>query len=141
MARSTNDFAGRAERGFGAAALPWRGLRLMAAALFGGLPLMAHPSKIVACCGPDDPLAFHGIPARPRWGDLDVVCPTCQGRGQWNRELDLASQRSKRTFCDTCDGRGWLETGHDMLTSPDIEMTPEGYPRWVTRLDPPDTMG
>jgi DnaJ-class molecular chaperone len=84
---------------------------------------------------------LHGISVQPRHGDLDALCPACAGHGQWNREIDLVSQRSKREACDMCDGRGWIETGDDMVGSHDIEMSAEGYPIWVTRLDPPDRMG
>lgn len=99
---------------------------------------MSHPSRIVTCTGPQDPHAFDGIPIRPRLGELDALCPMCAGRGQWNREIDLASQRSKRHFCETCDARGWIETGDDMVTSHDIILSAEGLPQWVVRLVPPD---
>jgi hypothetical protein len=99
---------------------------------------MSHPSRIVTCSGPSDPHAFDGIPLQPRVGDLDALCPECAGRGQWNREIDLINQRSKRHVCGVCDGRGWIETGDDMVASHDVVMSPEGYPQWVTRLDPPD---
>ncbi len=49
-----------------------------------------------------------------------------------------SSQRSKRSLCHKCDGRGWIETGDDMVPSPDIELSEDGYPMWVTRLDPSD---
>ncbi|WP_088310942.1 hypothetical protein [Novosphingobium sp. B 225] len=99
---------------------------------------MAHDSRIVLCSGPHDPHAFDGITIQPRRGDLDRPCPLCLGRGQWNREFDLASQRSKRCLCDKCDGRGWIETGDDLVPSPDVELSPEGQPRWVTRYAPSD---
>ena len=41
------------------------------------------------------------------------MCPVCQGRGQWNTEIDLVSFRCKRTACDRCHGAGWVETGSD----------------------------
>lgn len=99
---------------------------------------MAHETRIVTCATPLDPHAFDGIPMRHRTGDLDKPCPVCSGHGQWNVEYDLASQRSKRHICEKCEGRGWIETGDDLVPSHDIEMAPEGYPRWVTRLDPSD---
>lgn len=99
---------------------------------------MAHPSHIVTCSGPQDPHAFDGIPVQPRRGELDRICPVCAGHGQWNVEFDLVSQRSKRAFCDRCGGRGWIETGDDPLSSPDIERPPGGAPRWVTRYSAPD---
>jgi hypothetical protein len=99
---------------------------------------MSHEKRIILCAGPKDPHALHGIPVQPRHGDLDAACPACAGHGQWNTEIDLVSQRSKRHVCDTCDGRGWIETGDDLVSFHDIEMSPEGYPKWVTRLDPAD---
>jgi DnaJ-class molecular chaperone len=99
---------------------------------------IVHEKRIVTCSGPHDPHALHGISVRPRSGDLDILCPACAGHGQWNSEIDLVSQRSKRTFCETCDARGWIETGDDLVHSHDIEMSEEGHPKWVTRLDPPD---
>jgi hypothetical protein len=70
------------------------------------LILLAHEKRIVICSGPHDPHALHGISPQPRSGDLDVRCPVCAGHGQWNSEIDLVSQRSKRQFCGKCDGRG-----------------------------------
>jgi hypothetical protein len=99
---------------------------------------VSHEKRIVQCSGPHDPHALHGISPLPRSGDLDVVCAGCAGHGQWNREIDLASQRSKRHVCETCHGRGWIETGDDPVSAHDIEMAPEGYPKWVTRLDRPN---
>ena len=99
---------------------------------------MAHETRIITCTGPQDPHALDGIPVLPRSGDLDRVCPICHGRGQWNSEFDLASQRSKRRICDKCDGRGWIETGDDLVPSHHVELSPQGYPMWVTRLDPSD---
>jgi hypothetical protein len=98
---------------------------------------VAHESRVVANLSPGDPHSFDGIPARHRSGNLDQVCSLCHGHGQWNNEFDLASQRSKRTICPSCDGRGWIETGNDMVHTDDIVMTEEGYPDWVVRLDPP----
>ncbi len=97
---------------------------------------MSHEKRIVICSGPHDPHAFHGISRRSRSGDLDAICPKCTGHGQWNQEIDLVSQRSKRQFCDICDARGWIETGDDLVSSHDIEMSQDGYPKWVTRLNP-----
>jgi DnaJ-class molecular chaperone len=105
-----------------------------------GQQSVSHESRIVHCSGPHDPHALHGISTIPRSGDLDVRCTGCAGHGQWNREIDLVSQRSKRHICDACDGRGWIETGDDPVSSHDIEMSADGYPKWVTRLDPPDTI-
>ncbi len=102
---------------------------------------MLHEKRIVTCSGPDDAHAFDGIPTLPRKGDLDAVCPMCRGYGQWNSEIDLASHRSKRECCDKCDGRGWIETGDDLVPTHDIVMSPEGYPQWVTKLDPSDDAG
>jgi hypothetical protein len=93
--------------------------------------------RLVVCHTPADPHAFDGIPAQPRSGDLDAPCPTCCGHGQWNSQIDLASFRSIRAICDHCDGRGWIETGHDLVPMPDIVMTPDGYPRWIVRLTQP----
>lgn len=99
---------------------------------------MAHESRIVTCSAPADAHALDGIPLQPRTGALDARCPKCLGHGQWNREIDLASHRSKRCLCDRCEGRGWIETGGDPVASHDIAMSPAGYPQWVVRLDPAD---
>ncbi len=99
---------------------------------------MAHEKRIVLCSGPQDPHALDGIPLQLKQGNLDAACPFCRGYGQWNEEIDLVSQRSKRHLCDKCDGRGWIETGDDLVPSHDIQMSPEGYPQWVTRLDRSD---
>lgn len=99
---------------------------------------MSHPSRIVTCSGPHDPHALDGIPVQPRTGDLDRACPVCLGHGQWNREFDLVSQRSKRCLCGKCDGRGWIETGDDPVPSPDIERSADGQPRWFVRYSPSD---
>lgn len=99
---------------------------------------MAHPSNIVHCTGPADQYALHGISMRPRTGDLDARCPHCGGYGQWNTQIDLVSQRCIRHACEKCDGRGWIETGDDMVPSHDIALSPDGQPMWVVRLDPSD---
>jgi hypothetical protein len=99
---------------------------------------VSHPKHIVHCTGPQDPHALHGISPRPRTGDLDVRCPTCAGHGQWNAEIDLISQRSKRHMCGTCDARGWIETGDDHVSAHDIIVSDDGHPAWVTRFDPPN---
>jgi hypothetical protein len=99
---------------------------------------MAHASNIVHCTGPQDPHALDGISRRPRSGELDKPCPVCGGHGQWNSQIDLVSQRSMRVCCPKCDGRGWIETGDDLVPSDDIVRSPEGHPQWVTRLDPSD---
>jgi hypothetical protein len=96
---------------------------------------VSHAKRIVTCAGPQDPHALHGISAKPRTGNLDELCPICTGYGQWNSEIDLVSQRSKRHICGKCDGRGWIETGDDLVPSHDITLSPEGYPQWVTRHD------
>lgn len=98
---------------------------------------MAHTPRIVTCQGPQDPHAFDGISPLPRTGKLDEPCPHCRGHGQWNREFDLASQRSKRCLCDRCEGRAWIETGEDPLPIHDTELSEEGYPRWTVRLKAP----
>jgi hypothetical protein len=100
---------------------------------------MAHLTRIVHCSGPQDAHAFDGIPVQPRAGNLDALCPDCAGHGQWNSELCLISHRSKRTFCETCETRGWIETGDDPVPSHDVELSEEGHPRWVVRHNPPDT--
>ncbi len=97
---------------------------------------MSHEKRIVECSGPHDPHALDGISLLPRTGELDRACPQCFGHGQWNREYDLASQRSKRHLCDKCEGRGWIETGDDLVPSHDVALSPEGYPDWVIRFDP-----
>lgn len=94
---------------------------------------MAHASKIVTCAGPDDAHALDNIPLQPRHGALDAVCAACRGHGSWNREIDLISFRCKRVPCETCHGSGWIETGDDPVTGLDIQMTPQGYPKWGTR--------
>jgi hypothetical protein len=99
---------------------------------------VSHARKIILCSGPQDEHAFHGIPVQPRTGDLDAICPDCAGHGQWNSEIDLISQRSKRVFCETCDTRGWIETGDDLVPTHDVVMSPEGHPQWVVKLGPPD---
>ena len=99
---------------------------------------MSHASRIVQCTGPQDPHAFDGISVRYRTGDLDKICPVCAGYGQWNAQIDLVSQRSIREPCPKCDGRGWIETGEDLVPSNETVMTPEGHPKWQVRLDPTD---
>ena len=89
---------------------------------------MSRDKHIVTCTGLQDAHAFDGISVQPRRGNLDKVCPICAGLGDWNCEFDLVSQRSKRCFCDKCDGRGWIETRGDLVPLPDIVMSPEGYP-------------
>ena len=99
---------------------------------------MPHETRIVTCASPQDAHALDGIPILPRSGAFDVECPVCAGHGQWNYEFDLVSQRSKRSLCPKCDGRGWIETGDDMVPSPDIALSEDGDPMWVTRLEPSD---
>jgi len=66
------------------------------------------------------------------------MCPVCQGRGQWNTEIDLVSFRCMRAACDRCHGAGWVETDSDPVGLPDIEISPGGYPRWTLRFEPAD---
>lgn len=73
---------------------------------------------------------------RLRTGDLDERCSHCAGHGQWNTQIDLVSQRSKRHPCPQCDARGWVETGDDLVPSHDIILSADGSPGWVVRLDP-----
>lgn len=100
-----------------------------------------HEKRIVHCTGPGDAHAFDGIAVQPRRGKLDAKCPQCCGHGQWNGQLDLNSHRSIRVICDRCDGHGWIETGEDMVASPDVVISPEGYPQWVEKLRPPGDDG
>jgi hypothetical protein len=86
---------------------------------------------IVHCDGPHHPRALEGIPVQPRRGDLDTICPTCQGRGQWNREIH-GHGRSKREPCPTCHGDGWLETSGDATPIPDIVVV-NGHAQWTVR--------
>ena len=97
---------------------------------------MPHASNVVHPSGPDAPHAFDIIPLKPRNGTLDARCPCCKGYGEWNSEIDLVSFRCKRAVCDRCLGAGWGETGHDPGGFPDIELGPEGAPRWVTHYVP-----
>lgn len=97
---------------------------------------MPHPSNVVYCDGPDSPHAFDIIPLKPRNGSLDAQCPVCRGFGEWNTEIDLVSFRCKRAICDRCLGAGWVETGTDPVGFPDIELDPNGRPRWVTNYVP-----
>ena len=100
---------------------------------------MPHASNIVHCDGPNSPHAFDVVPLQPRNGSLDAMCPVCKGRGQWNTEIDLVSFRCRRMACDRCHGAGWVETGTDPIGLPDIEVSPQGYPRWTIRFEPSDT--
>lgn len=97
---------------------------------------MTHASNIVYCDGPDSPHAFDVISLKPRNGMLDALCPVCHGYGEWNVEIDLVSFRSKRVACDRCLGAGWIETGDDPVAFPDIQLSPEGKPAWVTNYVP-----
>ncbi|RYF10597.1 MAG: hypothetical protein EOO77_21210 [Oxalobacteraceae bacterium] len=97
---------------------------------------MSHGSNIVLCDGPDSPQAFDIIPLKPRNGALDARCPTCSGYGEWNVEIDLVSFRSKRAVCHRRLGAGWVETGSDPVGFPDIELSPDGKPQWVTSFVP-----
>lgn len=95
-----------------------------------------HASNIVYPEGPGAPHSYDIIPLAPRVEALDERCPTCDGHGQWNTEIDLVSFRSKRETCSHCFGSGWVETGNDARMIPDIVMTPQGYPRWIRRAIP-----
>lgn len=91
---------------------------------------MSH-GPIAILTGPHDPRALEGIPVQPRRGDLDVPCPTCQGRGQYNTELHPHG-RSKRQPCPDCHGHGWIETTGDAVPMVDIVCV-DGQAQWVTR--------
>ena len=97
---------------------------------------MSHASNVVQCAGPDCEHAFDIVPLQPRKGTLDALCPKCEGHGEWNTEIDLVSFRCKRAICDRCYGAGWVETGSDPIGLPDIELAPNGLPRWTTRYIP-----
>ena len=97
---------------------------------------MPHASNIVHCDGADSPHAFDIVPEKPRNGSLDAKCPVCHGHGEWNVEIDLVSFRCKRAICDRCLGAGWVETGTDPIALPDIELSADGHPHWVTRYIP-----
>ena len=94
---------------------------------------MPHASNIVLCDGPESPHAFDIVPMQPRNGSLDAPCPVCRKHGQWNTEIDLVSFRCKRAICGRCHGAGWIETGDDPVTVPDIVLSAEGKPHWTTR--------
>lgn len=91
---------------------------------------MAHgPIHILS--GQADERAHEGIPSQPRRRHLDIACPTCLGRGQYNIELHPHG-RSKREPCPDCGGEGWLETSGDMTQVFDI-VTVDGCAQWVVR--------
>lgn len=96
---------------------------------------MSH-GPVIVLSGPQDPRAHEGIPVQARRGDLDLPCPTCQGRGQYNVELHPHG-RSKREVCADCRGDGWIETSGDATAVPDIVLV-NGQPQWVTRYVPID---
>lgn len=96
---------------------------------------MSH-GPIAILTGPQDPRALEGIPVQPRRGDLDVPCPTCAGRGQYNTELHPHG-RSKRQPCPDCHGHGWIEVSGDAMPVVDIVCV-NGQPQWVTRYAPID---
>ena len=91
---------------------------------------------IVVLSGPRDPRALENIPVQPRRGELDVPCPTCDGRGQYNVELHPHG-RSKRNACADCVGEGWIETTGDATAMFDI-ISVGGQPQWVRRYVPLD---
>ena len=91
---------------------------------------------IVILSGPQDPRALENIPVQPRRGELDVPCPTCDGRGQYNVELHPHG-RSKRNACADCHGEGWIETTGDATAMFDIILV-GGQPQWVRRFVPID---
>ena len=97
---------------------------------------MSHASNIVYPTGPDSPHAFDIISLKPRNGTLDARCPVCRGYGEWNVEIDLVSFRCKRAICGRCLGAGWVETGKDPVGYPDVELSPDGHPQWITRFPP-----
>ena len=37
-------------------------------------------------------------------------------------------------------GAGWIETGNDPIGFPDIELSPDGKPQWVTNYVPHDAV-
>ena len=94
---------------------------------------MGH-GPIIVIDGPGEPGALDGIPVQERHRELDRICPTCQGRGQWNRELHPHG-RSKREPCADCMGEGWIETTGDATAIFDIVRV-NGQPQWVTRYAP-----
>ena len=88
--------------------------------------------------GPDDPLAFDGIPIKPRPPNFDRICPTCKGHGRWNIELHH-HQRSKQATCGHCYGYGWLEIDGPTPVL-DIIRGPSGAPLWITRAGPSENV-
>lgn len=96
---------------------------------------MSH-GPIIVLNGPHDPRALEGIPVQERRGELDVPCPTCLGRGQYNVELHPHG-RSKREPCPDCHGSGWIETSGGATALHDISVI-DGQPQWVTRYAPID---
>ncbi|MBJ7500802.1 MAG: hypothetical protein JHC57_13710 [Sphingopyxis sp.] len=73
--------------------------------------------------------------AADRFGPVSISeNPPCRIR----RTSSTAPARSIRVPCPKCDGRGWIETGADMVPSHDIALSPDGRPMWVVRLDPSD---
>lgn len=96
---------------------------------------MSH-GPVIVLSGLQDPRALEGIPVQPRRGELDIVCPSCRGRGQYNVELHPHG-RSKREVCPDCRGDGWIETSGDATPAHDIALV-DGQPQWVTRYLPID---
>ena len=96
---------------------------------------MSH-GAITVLSGPQDPRAHEGIPVQSRRGNLDVPCPACKGRGQYNVELHPHG-RSKREACPECGGEGWIETSGDAIAIFDIVLV-DGQPQWITRYVPFD---
>lgn len=92
--------------------------------MHGGLP----PIQIT---GPDDLLAFDGLPnqRRPAWAAHR--CSICRGHGEWNDQL-FGGGRVIVKPCSDCNGAGWVGDNGEVGTS-DIIMV-DGHPRWVSGI-------
>ncbi len=104
---------------------------------------MSHPSNIVHCTGPERParLDRHCLRSATAPATSTCVARSAAATASGTRQIDLVSHRSIRHACPKCDGRGWIETGDDMVPSHDIERSPQGHPVWTVRLDPSDDSG